>query len=70
MTRTNVEIDDALVSAAMVRLGVRTKRQAIHLALQRVAGEPLTQQDLDRVRGIGWDGDLDAMRDDGAALDS
>lgn len=67
MTRTNLELDDDLVAAAMARLGVRTKREAVHIALQRVAGGPLTAADLARMRGLGWEGDLDSMRDDADA---
>lgn len=66
MTRTNLDLDDDLVAAAMKRLGVSTKREAVHVALQRVAGQSLTGVDVARLQGIGWDGDLDAMRD-GAA---
>lgn len=62
MTRTNLDLDDDLVLEAMKRLGVGTKREAVHVALQRVAGTPLTTADVARLRGIGWEGDLDAMR--------
>ncbi len=62
MTRTNVDVDDDLVAAAMRRFGVRTKREAIDLALRQAAGPPLTTEMILDVRGIGWDGDLDELR--------
>jgi len=62
MTRTNVDVDDDLVAAAMRRFGVRTKRAAIDLALRQAAGPPLTTEMILDVRGIGWDGDLDELR--------
>jgi Arc/MetJ family transcription regulator len=62
MTRTVIDVDDELVAEAMRRLGVRTKREAVDLALRRVAGPPLTKPDIDAVRGIGFDLDLDDLR--------
>jgi Arc/MetJ family transcription regulator len=62
MTRTNVDIDDELVAAAMRKYNLRTKREAIELALRRLVGPPLTPSFLARLRGIGWEGDLDQMR--------
>ncbi len=62
MTRTNIDIDDELVAAVMRRLGVRTKREAVELALRQVAGPPLTTDMILQLRGIGWEGDLEDMR--------
>ena len=62
MTRTNIDIDDALVESVMKRFQVRTKREAVDLALRRLAGPPLTVEFLAELRGIGWEGDLDQMR--------
>lgn len=62
MTRTNIDIDDELVAAAMRRFGVRTKREAVELALKQVAGPPLTTEMILDLRGVGWEGDLEAMR--------
>lgn len=63
MTRTNIDIDDVLVERVMTRLGLRTKREAVDVALRRLAGPELTPDFLAGLRGIGWEGDLDAMRD-------
>ncbi len=47
----------------MHRYGLTTKREAVDLALRRLVGVPLTTESLLGFRGIGWDGDLDSMRD-------
>ena len=62
MGRTNIDIDDELVATVMRRYGVRTKREAVDLALRRLVGPPLTSEFLRGLEGLGWDGDLDAMR--------
>jgi Arc/MetJ family transcription regulator len=64
MSRTNIDLDDALVAEVMRRYDVKTKKDAVDLALRRLVGEPLTKEFLLGLRGIGWDGDLDAMRSD------
>jgi Arc/MetJ family transcription regulator len=67
MGRTNIELDDDLVQAVMLRFGVRTKREAVDLALRRLVGPAITPQFVDELRGIGWDGDLDELRSSGPA---
>jgi len=62
MTRTNIDIDDELVARVMKRYDLKTKKEAVDLALRQVADTPLTQEFLDSVEGMGWDGDLEAMR--------
>lgn len=63
MTRTNIDIDDDLVGEVMRRYQVSTKKEAVDLALRRLVGVPLTMDFLRVMRGIGWEGDLDALRD-------
>jgi Arc/MetJ family transcription regulator len=62
MSRTNIELDDELVAEVMRRYGLRTKREAVDLALRRLVGLPLTKSFLKGLRGIGWSGDLDELR--------
>jgi Arc/MetJ family transcription regulator len=62
MTRTNIDIDDALVAEVMRRYGVSTKREAVDLALRHLVGVPLTKEFLLGLRGVGWTGDLDELR--------
>jgi Arc/MetJ family transcription regulator len=62
MTRTNVEIDDAVIARVMRRYGLRTKRAAIDLALRRLDLEPMSREEALEMRGSGWEGDLEALR--------
>ncbi len=62
MARTNIDIDDEACAEVMRRYQLATKRDAVNLALRTLAAEPLTVDDARRLRGSGWDGDLDAMR--------
>ncbi|MGV1004141.1 MAG: type II toxin-antitoxin system VapB family antitoxin [Candidatus Nanopelagicales bacterium] len=63
MTRTNIDVDDALVAEAQRRYGLTTKKEAVDLALRRLVGGPGTAEYLRSCRGMGWGGDLDAIRD-------
>jgi Arc/MetJ family transcription regulator len=62
MTRTNIEIDDELVDRAMRRYRLRSKREAVDLALRRLVGEPMSREEILALEGSGWGGDLDEMR--------
>ena len=64
MSRTNIDIDDELVMKAMKRYRLESKRAAVDLALRRLVGEPMTTEEILAMQGMGWDGDLDAMRDE------
>lgn len=64
MTRTNIDIDDDLIAEAMRINGLSTKKEAVDLALRRLVGVPLTKEFLLGLEGIGWDSDLEAMRND------
>jgi Arc/MetJ family transcription regulator len=60
--RTNVEIDDELITRVMRRYGLPTKRAAVDLALRRLDLEPMTRDEALAMRGTGWEGDLDELR--------
>ncbi len=62
MSRTNIDLDDEACRAVMERYRLASKREAVNLALRRLAAEPLDLADARRLRGSGWDGDLDEMR--------
>jgi len=62
--RTNIEIDDALLREAMDARGQTTKRATVEEALRRVVDRYRRKRALDDLKGIGWEGDLDAMRRD------
>lgn len=67
VSRTNIEIDDALIERVMRRHGLRTKREAVDFALREVAGpEPMTVEEALAMRGTGWGDDgleLSDLRD-------
>lgn len=63
MSRTNIDIDDELVAEAMRKYGLKTKKEAVDLALRRLVGPRLSPEFFESLEGIGWDGDLDAMRE-------
>ena len=62
MAHTNVDIDDEACAEVMRRYGLTTKREAVNLALRTLAAEPLGIDEAKRLRGSGWEGDLDALR--------
>ena len=62
MSRTNVDIDDDACAEVMRRYRLATKREAINYALRTLAAEPLGIEDARRLRGSGWEGDLDELR--------
>ncbi len=62
MARTNIDLDEPLVEAVMRRYQLRTKREAVHFALQRLLGDVMTLEEALAMRGTGWEGDLDAIR--------
>ena len=62
MGRTNVDIDDEACAEVMRRYGLKTKREAVNLALRTMAGEKASLEEALALEGSGWDGDLDEMR--------
>ncbi len=62
MSRTNIDIDDEACDVVMQRYRLATKREAVNFALRTLAGEPLTLEKARRLRGSGWEGDLEEMR--------
>lgn len=49
--RTNIEIDQARVTAVMDRYGLRTKTAAVDLALRHLAGQPFSREEALAMRG-------------------
>jgi Arc/MetJ family transcription regulator len=62
MSRTNIDIDDDLIQRAMLRYGLRTKKEAVDFALRRIVRQPLTSEEFLALEGTGWGGDLDEIR--------
>lgn len=51
MGRTNLVIDDELVDRVMRRYGLRTKTEAVDLALRHLAGRPMTTEEALTMQG-------------------
>jgi Arc/MetJ family transcription regulator len=49
--RTNIEIEETHLRAVMERFGVRTKTEAVDLALRNLAGQPMTREEALAMRG-------------------
>lgn len=58
--RTNIEIEDEYVNEIMNRYGIRTKTEAVDLALRQVAGQPMTRDQALAMRGARAIGDTPA----------
>jgi len=62
--RTNIVIDDELMSQVMKLTGLRTKREAVELGLKALL-KLKKQESIRNYRGkLDWRGDLDDMRID------
>jgi Arc/MetJ family transcription regulator len=49
--RTNIEIEDTYLQTIMDRYGIRTKTEAVELALRHLAGQPMTREQALAMRG-------------------
>jgi Arc/MetJ family transcription regulator len=49
--RTNIEIEDSYLQVVMDRYGLRTKTEAVELALRHLAGQPMTREEALAMRG-------------------
>ena len=63
MARTNIDIDEDACAEVMRRFQLETKRDAVNFALRTIAAEPLTLDEARALKGSGWDGNLDDMRE-------
>lgn len=61
--RTNIEIDDELLARAMKASGLSTKRATVEEALRLLVRLRERVQGFDQLRGLGWGGNLDEMRE-------
>lgn len=61
--RTNIDIDDELMAATMKATGQKTKKGAVEAAMRLVTRNARLKQAIENMRGIGWEGDLDEMRE-------
>ncbi len=63
MSRTNIDIDDNACRTVMERYHLPSKREAVNYALRLAAGEALDLNTARSMRGSGWEGDLEEMRE-------
>jgi Arc/MetJ family transcription regulator len=61
--RTNIEIDDELMTEVMVVTGLPTKKAAVEEALRRLVNRHHRVEALADMAGLGWEGDLNATRE-------
>ena len=62
--RTNIEIDDKLMRAAMKAGRFKTKRETVEEALKLLVRRKQQRKFLDLLGKVKWEGDLDAWRRD------
>lgn len=60
--RTNIDLDDELLSEAMTATGLPTKRATVEEALRNLVQMHRKKMAIKNMAGLGWEGDLDAMR--------
>ena len=61
--RTNIDLDDELIAEAMELGGLTTKKAAVDQALRDFVAHHSRKKALEELKGLGWYGDLDAMRE-------
>ena len=62
--RTNIVIDDKLMSDALQVTGLKTKKEAVELGLKALI-RLKKQEEIKKFKGkLKWEGDLDSMRTD------
>lgn len=60
--RTNIEIDDDLLAEVRRLTGVKTKREAVDLAMRELVARHRRRDILDLRGKVRWEGDLEASR--------
>lgn len=60
--RIEIDIDDALITEAMELTGLPTPEAVVEKALRDYVSQRKLGKAWEELRGMGWHGDLDAMR--------
>ena len=63
MSRTNIDIDDALIERVMHRYRLPTRKAAVDFALRALVGDPMTRAEALEMEGTGWEAKLADLRD-------
>jgi len=61
--RTNIQIDDDLLSQAMTAAGLPTRRATVEAGLRLLLRVHAQASALADIHRLGWQGDLDNMRE-------
>lgn len=61
MARTNIDLDDDLVTTVMDRYRLESKRSAVEFALRQLVTAPLTREQILAMRGSGIEVDNDEL---------
>ena len=61
MARTNIDIDEALVTEVMSRYRLESKRSAVDFALRSLVAQPLSRDEILAMRGSGIEFDNDEV---------
>jgi Arc/MetJ family transcription regulator len=61
--RTNIDIDDALITEAIKATGAKTKKAAVEQGLRLLVRLAAQRRAVEDMIGLGWEGDLDASRE-------
>ena len=61
--RTNIDIDDELIAQAMAATGLPTKKATVEEGLRLLLRIDEQKKAWAELKGMGWEGDLDAMRE-------
>ena len=64
MSGKYLDIDDRACAEVMRRYRLPTRQEAVNFALRALAGPPASVGEARALRGIGWEGDLNAIRSD------
>jgi Arc/MetJ family transcription regulator len=62
--RVEMEVKEELLEAVRDRYHLSSPRAAVEFALRRAAVRPMSKDEALAIEGVGWDGDLGAMRSD------
>jgi Arc/MetJ family transcription regulator len=61
--RTNIDIDDTLLASALQATGLPTKRATVEEGLRLLVQRHKRLEAFADLHGLGWEGDLDEMRE-------
>ena len=60
--RVEMDVKEELLEAVRERYHLTSRRAAVEFALRRAAVRPMSKEEALCMEGVGWDGDLEAMR--------